>query len=106
MLDATMKRGKHNDRAQVLADPDRPEALVRYAAALGKTLRSAQPVPVLQPILVADAVLHCSPEQAGTAAGSGPPKTRWQFIAVFSDPWCDPNAAPWPELPLAPALCA
>ena len=58
---------------QVLADPHNPEALARYAAALGKTLRSAQPVPVSQSTprrlapLLARARGRCQPHRGAGA---------------------------------------
>ena len=105
--DIVLKRTRDNDRVQVLADPHKPEALARYAAALGKTLRSAQPVPVPQPLLVPDAVPHCSSGHAGTTTPAGEPeRVRWQFIVTCVERVADLNPVPWPELPFAPSLCA
>lgn len=94
--DVVLKRSKDLDRVQVLAAPSKPEALERYAAALGKTLRSATPAPPpappAEPILLPP-VPHCSPEQAGTNAA----KPRWRMVVTY-EPLPEPDLVPWPEL--------
>ena len=105
--DIVLKRTRDNDRVQVLADPHKPEALERYAAALGKTLRSAQPAPAPQRMLVPEAVPQCSLEHADVASpATEPERVRWQFVVTCVERLAELNPVPWPELPLAPALCA
>lgn len=104
--DLVLKRGKHNDRVQVLAAPGNAKALERYAAALGKTVRSAAPLPPPAPIvtlatppepIVLPPVPHCSPEKAGTPRE----KPRWRMVVTYEPPLPKPDLVPWPELPWA-----
>lgn len=100
--DVVLKRTKDNDRDRVLADPARPAALDRYAAALGKTLKSATRVLPPPELLAAPAAApHCSSQQAAPHVPTGAP-------AAQERPWLwfwelpDPNPAPWPDLPAPP----
>ena len=103
--DIVLKRSKDNDQAQVLADPNRPEALVRYATALAKTLKSATPTAPTPSASVPAAVPHCSSEHVGAETSAGALRMRWQFLVRLEERLADLNAPPWPDLPLAPA-CA
>lgn len=107
--DVVLKRAKDNDRVCVLADPTKPAALERYAAALGKKLCSARlaPTPVCPPIVLPAPApaLDCSLEQDARPV-SVPRVPATADAGGWFYPWDlpAPNPPPWPELPVAPTL--